>query len=101
MKEIVRKTCETCAFWSENDPRCMCSINQWGGKTVASDNYCGFYYCENLGNLEPCPFCGSESMYCDLDSEGWYLECNGCLAQGPRGKNPVEAEEKWNRRKST
>lgn len=48
--------------------------------------------------LEPCPFCGCESIYVDVDSEGYYLECNICLAQGPRKETQLEAERAWNGR---
>lgn len=49
--------------------------------------------------LESCPFCRSESLFCDVDSEGWYLECNGCGARGPNAKSPKDAEAAWNRRR--
>ena len=48
--------------------------------------------------LEPCPFCGCESIYVDVDLEGYYLECNACLARGPSEETQQEAEWAWNRR---
>lgn len=46
-------------------------------------------------DLPGCPFCGSDNLLVDRDSEGWYLECNGCLAEGPRAKTQAEAERRW------
>ena len=50
-------------------------------------------------DLPDCPFCGSENLLIDRDSEGWYVECNGCLAEGPRAENQAEAEHRWSNRK--
>lgn len=50
-------------------------------------------------DLPGCPFCGSESFFVDRDSEGWYVECNACLAEGPRAETQAEAERNWSRRK--
>ena len=49
-------------------------------------------------DLPGCPFCGSDNLLVDRDSEGWYLECNGCLAEGPRATTQSEAERKWSNR---
>lgn len=49
-------------------------------------------------NLKPCPWCGSESFFVDRDENGWYVECNGCLSQGPRAETQEKAEKAWNRR---
>lgn len=49
-------------------------------------------------DLPSCPFCGSDNLLVDRDSEGWYLECNGCLAEGPRAKTQAEAERRWSGR---
>lgn len=48
--------------------------------------------------LKPCPFCGSESFFYDSNEDGVAVECNGCLAKGPRASTWNEAERKWNRR---
>lgn len=48
--------------------------------------------------LKPCPFCKSESLIYDIDTDGVAVECNGCLACGPRKSTAVAAEEAWNRR---
>lgn len=50
------------------------------------------------GHNEPCPYCGSTSVFVDFDSDGLYLERNACLARGPIGNTRAEAEENWNRR---
>ena len=55
--------------------------------------YCGEGPARN--DLPGCPFCGSDNLLVERDSEGWYLECNGCLAEGPRAKTQAEAELKW------
>ena len=58
--------------------------------------YCGDApECEDLPS---CPFCGSENLLIDRDSEGWFVECNGCLAEGPRAETQAEAERRWARR---
>lgn len=49
-------------------------------------------------DLPGCPFCSSENLLIDRDSEGWYVECNGCLAEGPRADTQAEAERRWARR---
>ena len=46
-------------------------------------------------DLPGCPFCGSENLLIDRDSGGWYVECNGCLAEGPRAETQAEAERRW------
>lgn len=48
--------------------------------------------------LMACPFCGSSSLFVDMDSEGWYIECNGCLSRGPSEGSQEEAEAAWNKR---
>ena len=53
---------------------------------------------EESKGLESCPYCGSESLFSDFDSEGFYIECNGCLARGPAAESRAEAERLWNRR---
>lgn len=35
--------CNKCAFWTENDPRCMCDESPWGGLTVKADHCCSKY----------------------------------------------------------
>ena len=62
------------------------------------EEYPGYRYCgatPEREDLPSCPFCGSDNLLVDRDSEGWYLECNGCLAEGPRAKTQAEAERKW------
>ena len=49
-------------------------------------------------DMKPCPWCGSESFFVDQDENGWYVECNGCLSQGPRAETQEKAEKVWNRR---
>lgn len=58
--------------------------------------YCGD--APETEDLPGCPFCGSDNLLVDRDSEGWYLECNGCLAEGPRAPTQAEAERSWTRR---
>jgi len=58
--------------------------------------YCG--EAPEAENLPACPFCESENLLIDRDSEGWFVECNGCLAEGPRAKTQSEAEKRWARR---
>ena len=58
--------------------------------------YCGD--APEAENLPGCPFCGSENLLIDRDSEGWFVECNGCLAEGPREETQAEAECRWARR---
>lgn len=48
--------------------------------------------------LMACPWCRSTCLNEDFDEEGWYVECNGCLARGPVADTPEEAEAAWNRR---
>ena len=48
--------------------------------------------------LKPCPFCGSESFIFDVNNDGVAVECNGCLAHGPRATGAYGAEQAWNRR---
>lgn len=50
-------------------------------------------------DLPGCPFCGSDNLLVDRDSEDWYLECNSCLAEGPRAPTQAEAERSWTRRR--
>lgn len=62
------------------------------------EEYPGYRYCgasPEREDLPECPFCGSENLLVDRDSEGWYVECNGCLAEGPRAPTQAEAERKW------
>ena len=59
-------------------------------------------YCGDAPKTEDmpgCPFCGSENLLIDRDSEGWFVECNGCLAEGPRAETQAEAERRWGWRK--
>ena len=51
-----------------------------------------------MDELKPCPFCGSESLFADIDDDGFYIECNGCLARSPVANTQAEAEMRWNRR---
>ena len=55
-------------------------------------------YVQMPEELSTCPLCGAKSLYSDYGVDGWYLECNGCLARGPVADDPAEAEEAWNRR---
>ena len=48
--------------------------------------------------LKPCPFCGSTSFIYDINEDGVAVECNGCLAHGPREVNGKGAEIVWNGR---
>jgi hypothetical protein len=50
-------------------------------------------------DLPECPFCGSENLLIDQDSEGWFVECNGCMAEGPRAPTQDEAERRWSIRR--
>lgn len=52
----------------------------------------------NEREIKPCPFCGCENWAMWVNSSGWHLECNGCLASGPIKDSRQEAEEAWNRR---
>lgn len=45
--------------------------------------------------LMACPWCRSTCLNEDFDDEGWYVECNGCLARGPVADTPEEAEAAW------
>ena len=63
------------------------------GEPSGSLPYCGAG--PEREDLPGCPFCGSDNLLVDRDSEGWYLECNGCLAEGPRAKTQASAERKW------
>ena len=66
------------------------------------EEYPGYRYCgasPEREDLPECPFCGSENLLVDRDSEGWYVECNGCLAEGPRAPTQAEAERQWCRRR--
>lgn len=40
LHEKGRATCGRCAFWRENDPRCMNGKSPWGGRTVKKDDAC-------------------------------------------------------------
>lgn len=55
--------------------------------------YCG--EAPEREDLPGCPFCRSENLLIDRDREGWYVECNGCLAEGPRAETQAEAERRW------
>jgi hypothetical protein len=59
--------------------------------------YCGD--APDRADLPGCPFCGSENLLIDQDSEGWFVECNGCMAEGPRAPTQDEAERRWSIRR--
>lgn len=54
-----------------------------------------------MDNLKGCPFCGCENWAMWVNSSGWHIECNGCLASGPIKDSEYEAEQAWNRRVAT
>lgn len=37
---LKERHCDKCDYWTENDPRCMCSESQWTGRKVKANNYC-------------------------------------------------------------
>ena len=49
--------CSNCAYWSREDPRCMCGNSQYGGKTAPADNYCAYWerYTDWLAVTEQLP----------------------------------------------
>ena len=53
--------------------------------------------------LKPCPFCGRKDRL-NIDhykSDGeWfsYVECEKCMANGPVGRQTIDAIDAWNRR---
>lgn len=52
--------------------------------------------------LKPCPFCG-ESNHISArggapDYASWWIECEGCLTEGPAAETKAEAIVAWNRR---
>jgi Lar family restriction alleviation protein len=54
-------------------------------------------------DLLPCPFCGRESPmlwdHITLDgSHVYYMECERCLARGPRSLVRAKAINAWNKR---
>lgn len=55
-------------------------------------------------DLKPCPFCRSnEQIIVSGDSLGetYWVECGGCLCEGPWSKTKVNAVEAWNNRTNT
>lgn len=42
--QLEIRRCATCDYWQESDPRCMHPKSQYGGRTVALDNYCGYWH---------------------------------------------------------
>lgn len=42
--QLDLRRCATCDYWQESDPRCMHPKSQYGGRTVALDNYCGYWH---------------------------------------------------------
>lgn len=53
----------------------------------------------NTESLLLCPFCGSNKISPDDDTEGLlHIGCDTCEAHGPRTDTYKEAAEKWNRR---
>ena len=59
--------------------------------------YCGD--APDRADLPGCPFCGSGNLLINRDSEGWFVECNGCMAEGPRELTQAEAERRWSIRR--
>jgi len=47
--------------------------------------------------LKPCPFCGSTNLGF-LSLFAWEVQCNLCLAEGPKADTREEAIAAWNRR---
>lgn len=51
--------------------------------------------------LKPCPFCGSEDVHADKNTEETFLmQCESCFSEGPEADSVPNALEKWNRRVS-
>lgn len=48
-----------------------------------------------MGQIKPCPFCGSKDLYV-RDNSGHYVACKNCDAYGPYGKDDEEAIRLWN-----
>lgn len=52
-------------------------------------------------DLEPCPFCGSDDVYIEVDEgcrPAWYatITCAICACSGPKGQTVDEAVVDWN-----
>ncbi|MBK9162289.1 MAG: Lar family restriction alleviation protein [Nitrosomonadales bacterium] len=52
-----------------------------------------------MNNLDVCPFCGSpHTKSCEVDINGWMVECMGCRATGPIGRTEALSAAAWNKR---
>lgn len=52
---------------------------------------------ERDGDLQPCPFCGSDNIRVQKEYDA-YADCLDCGSRGPGSDNRTEAARLWNRR---
>lgn len=55
--------------------------------------------CQELRNAnlqEVCPFCRTKNSFVKYEEETFFVECKGCLANGPASSTKEDAIKYWN-----
>lgn len=86
-------------------PDCKKIMSEWDWQTHRCDNSNGANaVLSGVGELLPCPFCGSEVKLTSLggDKENWCIFCSvcncACAEMGVSGKTKEDIIKAWNKR---